>query len=424
MFSWLTRTYHLFFCTYHIPQREKQPLQHFIYILVIIWNIEWIIFFFYIAPTVNKPTLFLPTHFSLLLALSFIYWTFLWGNLNWRRTQFGFFTRGERKLWAKSLAAFWVVELVTIFAFVCIYFWMSWGPFVLLAHKFRPTKSGLVAEIILYTYMFYIIYILKIISKWNTHHSQLLGTFLVLILVSNLIWHDILIILFRNNLSAKTTGKWRHVSAASVVYALSNEWWAQHTLPSRSIFGWNTCFADLIQNCTPAQRLLPWTTIMYEQRLHLTLHQSAHRIGLPTSAYFHNFKYSSLHLPYPRRTGFIPKRFTMWQILVFLKIWHHLLMLIWWNLMVFRLRVRQQNSYNWLYACGFNTYCCFLIAVAIYTINLVPTFETFWRFRKYTLNIHKLLLLIEDYFNLYEENIYPNSLDYKKTFLFMINGRT
>lgn len=34
-------------------------------------------------------------------------------------------------------------------------------------------------------------------------------------------------------------------------------------------------------------------------------------------------------LAYPRRTGFVPKRISMWHLLVVLKMWHHLILVLW-----------------------------------------------------------------------------------------------
>ena len=400
-----------------------KPSQLIIAILIV-WNIEWLLLYTYISPSLNTPVLFNPNHLSFLAVISLIYWIFIWSNLNWRRTQFGYFSRGERKLWAKALAAFWVVEFVTIFSFVIIYFWLSWGPYTLIARKFKPMKSGLITEIILYTYIFYIAYILRITTKWNTYHMQLLGTMLVLILVGNLVWHDLLIILFRNNLTASTTAHWRHIRTSAVTFALSHEWWAQHILPSRSTFGWTTCFADLLNTNTAPEQIIPWSTLLYEQQQQLFTSPRAYNTTLIAHQTFQPIHLSTLHTIYPSRTGFIPKRFTMWQLLIFLKIWHHLLIVFWWNLMIYRLRSRQQTSFNWLYACTFNVYCCFFLAVLIYAVNTIPFLEVFFRYKKYTINNHKLLLITSKLYTFYEDNLFARTIDYKKTFLFLTHARS
>lgn len=315
------------------------------------------------------------------------------------------------------------MELVTVISFLLIYFWLSWGPIVLCAHKFRPTKSGLISELILYSYIFYIIYILKIITKWNTYHSQLISTFLIIILISNLIWHDLLILFFRANLDNHKTGKWRHINTSITIYTLSNEWWLQHSLPHRSAFGWTYCFYDAIINMEQPIPLLTENTTYYEQRLNLFLTPNTYLINLTPHLNFMPLLPNSLSLIYPTRLGYIPKRFTLWQLLIFLKIWHHLIILIWWNLMIYRLRTRQQTSYNWLYACAFNIYCCFILALLIYFINLIPIIEMFGRYRKYTWNLHKGLMSIADYLILHNDNHLPNNYDYKNTFIFNTHAR-
>jgi hypothetical protein len=295
---------------------------------------------------------------------------------------------------------------------------------MLILRKFKPTKSGLVAEMVIYTYMFYAAYILRIISKWNTYHTQLLGTLLVLILIGNLAWHDMLALLFRNNMTNATTARWRHIRTNAVTYALSHEWWAQHALPSRSMFGWTTCFADLIKDNQTPEYLQLWTTLLYEQQQQFYVTPQSYAAVLPSSKAFQYIHLSTLHIPYPRRTGYIPKRFSVWQLASFLKIWHHLLIVFWWNLMIYRLRSRQQTSYNWLYACNFNVYCCFLLALLIYIINIVPYLEVFSKYKKFVLNSHKFIVLCDKIIEFYEDNLISHTIDYKKSFLFLTNARS
>jgi hypothetical protein len=90
---------------------------------------------------------------------------FTWGMIGWRRSQFGRFTRGDRKLWAKGYAAFWVVEFVTILSFILVYLWMSWGPVPLTGRIIIFPRRGLLLEFIVYSYLLFLAYAAKMSVK-------------------------------------------------------------------------------------------------------------------------------------------------------------------------------------------------------------------------------------------------------------------
>jgi hypothetical protein len=99
---------------------------------------------------------------------------------------------------------------------------------------------------------------------------------------------------------------------------------------------------------------------------------------------------------YPRRVGFIPKRLAMWQLLLFLKMWHHLIILIWWSLYIYRTVARKSNSYGFLGSCEFNIYCCYIMALMVYFVYFAVFWESFFRLRPGVFNIHRFSLLVMD----------------------------
>jgi hypothetical protein len=91
----------------------------------------------------------------------------------------------------------------------------------------------------------------------------------------------------------------------------------------------------------------------------------------------------------------------MWEFLTFLKIWHQLLILLWWVLYIFRLNSRKTGSYPVLSAAYFSIYCCFIIAVTIYLINWMTVFEALLRFRPGVFSLVRARIMVEaafDYF--------------------------
>jgi hypothetical protein len=86
---------------------------------------------------------------------------------------------------------------------------------------------------------------------------------------------------------------------------------------------------------------------------------------------------------YVRKTGFLPKRISMWYMLVVIRIWHHFMLFIWWFFYLFRINIRKKNSYSLLSVCYFNVYCCFVLSLLIYLIQLLPIYENFFRFKPY-----------------------------------------
>ena len=101
--------------------------------------------------------------------------------------------------------------------------------------------------------------------------------------------------------------------------------------------------------------------------------------------YFVNSDYaardvSSMYF-YPRKVGFLPKRLSMWYMLVVIKIWHHFMLFIWWFFFLLRLVSRRKNSYSLLSVCSFNVFCCYLLAVLIYMFQLLPLYENYFRIK-------------------------------------------
>jgi hypothetical protein len=94
----------------------------------------------------------------------------------------------------------------------------------------------------------------------------------------------------------------------------------------------------------------------------------------------HNYDENNFY--YHKRICSPTKRIAMWTFLFFLKIWHHLMLFIWWFIYLIRLFSRKKNSYQLTSICLFNVYCCFLIIFFIYIYCLFPKLVIFFRFFK------------------------------------------
>jgi hypothetical protein len=98
---------------------------------------------------------------------------------------------------------------------------------------------------------------------------------------------------------------------------------------------------------------------------------------------------------YPTRLGYTPKRLAMWQILTVLKMWHHLVILLWWLLYIFRLAARKKNSYSFIAVCYFNVYCCYLLGIFIYMTYFAACWEIYLKIRPTNFSIQRFNLLFE-----------------------------
>lgn len=74
--------------------------------ILVVWFLEWAVVVEYFLGEYYRTFVIFPIRIPLILTLSILYWCYLWGMSGWRRTQFGRFTRGDRKLWAKGYTAF------------------------------------------------------------------------------------------------------------------------------------------------------------------------------------------------------------------------------------------------------------------------------------------------------------------------------
>ena len=383
-------------------RRHLNILPELSFCLLITWLIEWVIIINYLLDEWKRMPIFFPNKISLGLLVCIFYWLYLWGMAVWRRSQFGKFTRGERKLWAKAITSFWVVELVTAASFILIYFWLSWGPAPLVPRKFLVSRKGIILELVIYSYMIFLAYISKLSLKWNLWNFQLNISLLITLIFSYLLWKDLTLLLFRDNLYSHANAKWRNLRLTAVINTLSHEWWVQHLTGKRSV---NTSydafniaittpehpFTNLAPAITEYEHNLQITTISHDARvaaiyplLNLTIDFKTGYNPLNNAYLENNF--------YPRRTGYIPKRLAMWQLLMILKMWHHLIILLWWILYIYKLNFQKKTSYTIVGTCYFNIYCCFILALLVYSLYMMAFWEIFLKFKSNNFNLHRLIL--------------------------------
>jgi hypothetical protein len=84
---------------------------------------------------------------------------------------------------------------------------------------------------------------------------------------------------------------------------------------------------------------------------------------------------------YPCRAGYKPKRYSAWQFLTLLKIWHTLMLLIWWVLFIFKLKTFKKASFALIHAGYFNVFCCFIMSYFVYYILTLPYLECWLRMK-------------------------------------------
>jgi hypothetical protein len=366
-----------------------------------VWVLEWAIVVEYFLGEYYRTFIVFPIRIPLILTLSILYWCYLWGMSGWRRAQFGRFTRGDRKLWAKGYTAFWVAEFVTIAAFILLYFWMSWGPVAVVNRMVLFPRKGLLLEFIIYSYLIFLAYIAKLSIKWNLYNFQYVLALVIVAIFSLLLWRDVCMLLTRDPMVGNLGTHWRNVTLGSLVFTLSNEWWLQHALGSKHPY---LLYPDIMT-------VLSMKSPEVNKPLILNTYMMTHRVVRHSYNYHTGYSwtlpYGKLGVDplldimrkhsmfYPVRVGFVPKRLAMWQLLTVLKMWHHLIILLWWMLYLFRLGARKRNSYSFLSVCYFNVYCCYLLGLLIYCIYYAAAWEVYMRVRPTNFSLHRYNVLFE-----------------------------
>lgn len=370
-------------------------------ISIVIWGFEWGFILEYLCGDYYVSYIIFPFKITHLLIASIIYWAYLWGLVGLRRTQYGRFTRNERNLWVKGYAVFWIVELVTVFSFVLIFAWLSWGPLILVPRYFIVPRRGLLLEFIFYSYLIFLTYTAKLNMRWGLWNFQLLIALGVSASLSYLLWRDVLILWTRDNMLLFYGARWRNIKLTGLVYSLSHEWWLIHSLGNRSVnFKYGLLNNYFIAEKYPFINVTP--LMEYELNLWITKSYRNYRLKNMYLSCAHLFKLWNYYIDftivrgksyfYPRRVGFIPKRLAIWEFLVFLKMWHQLIIFLWWLLYIFRIKARKGGSYTILAICHFNIYCCYLFGLLIYLLSYFVLFELVLRLRPNVFSINRLLL--------------------------------
>lgn len=397
---------------------------------------EWLFFFYYLLKPLPSILIIFPKESCAVLLVAFVYWTFTWGVSVWRRTQYGRFTRGDRKLWVKGFASFWVFELVTISGLVLVACWMSWGPIVYIPRRFWFPKKGFIFELTIFTYIIWILYLMRFNVKWQTWKTQFFLTVFIVTMLSLLIWRDFLTIFFKEWVHPYNGTNWRFRKEIEVVYSLSFNWWIDCYvgLNRRNIASFYSPIEQILQLCKRKELSIHpflrsnyisfkeyevynwiymttqsywWDNIGYSLfSLNKNNHSYLYAITDPflfspkVTQNFENSINSYTSFFYPKKVGFLPKRIAMWFFLYFVKIWHHFMLFIWWFFYLLRLINRRKSSYTMLSMCHFNVYCCYIIGFWVYFYHELPFFHMFLKIKPGVQTRFQFTLLFNDIYEI------------------------
>lgn len=386
-------------------------------IFIFSWIIEWIIIFENCFFKNNYNFYFFPSKIPVLLIICFLYNIYIWGISCWRRTQFGKFTRGDRELWSKSFASFWIFEIVTILSIFLAACWLRWGPAMYVPRTFYIGKKWFYIELIYFSYIVWLLYLLKLTMKWNNWENQIFIVYFILFFITLIIWRDIIIIYGRDYFSIKNGGKWKINKNRTIWASFAPLWWflilinqVENDIDFQSnFFRLKYILKNFEKNnyfdiFSKDLNLIKLLKIKY---MPLTLNKSWELNSMPLNDYFstkykisytnfiENFFFSqgefTLHsnMFYERRIGHHSKRITIWTLLFYIRIWHHLMLIFWWFFFLIRLNERKKSSYNLLSICHFNLYCCFLISGLIYFYRYLPMYEIIFKLFKIKFEMQK-----------------------------------
>jgi hypothetical protein len=370
--------------------------------ILLVWFFEWLILIEYLLGEFWRSYIVFPIRIPFLLLVCWFYWLYLWAMACWRRTQFGRFTRGDRKLWAKGYTAFWVAEFVTILSFILIYFWLSWGPLPFIDRIIMLPRRSIIFEFIIYSYLIFLAYLAKLSIKWNLWRYHFGLTLIIVVIFSLLLWRDLCGMITRDPMLDNVGTRWRSIRLSILVYSIANEWWVDHMFyhchPTSRL-------ASLIGICDTDKKPFVHTVKTYRHLLNSRLVRYSYnlennfdwnlRAGLVKVDPLLNMMYKYERI-YPTRIGFIPKRLAMWQLLMILKMWHHLFILLWWVLYLYKLSARRKTSYPIVAVCYFNIYCCYILGLLVYSVYYAVTWETYLKIRLTNFSIHRAHILFEN----------------------------
>jgi hypothetical protein len=206
---------------------------------------------------------------------------------------------------------------------------------VLTPRQFLVSSRGFTLEIFIYSYLFFLVHVLRLSLSWGSLRFQVLVVLLILSFFVVLLWRDFAVFWGRDSYTTGGGFKWRYIRSSLVVFTLSQEWWISNFIGGRAS---GTLFPTLPAAFSalksPFQPLL--ASSIYEGSLQASYFGGSsylkHSGALANDCLFLQSSWA-----YPTRVGFLPKRFSLWQFLTFLKIWHHLVILLWFILYLFRL---------------------------------------------------------------------------------------
>lgn len=395
------------------------------FFLVLI-TLEWLYIFEYIYNFSSSFSVIAVFRLPIIIYVIFLFWMYIWIISSWRRSLYGKFTRGEKKLWFKGLTAFWVGELATIGGVFIAACWMSWGPSLLIHRHFFISRKSFFIELTLFSYIVWLIYFLKFSLKWYLWKTQFFFTFFIIILVNYLIWRDFLALYTREPINVFYGSRWKYVKLNSLVYTMDSMWWYERLLGKLKCFHLDMANFNINSYIEDKNSLIKKNLYLeYDRhvRLNSVFKSNLDQYLFPLNIFEikHNNQFYILdykidnyllsytdslftidsNLYYPRRIGFLSKKITMWYFLFILKIWHHLMLFYWWFLYLLKIYTQKKASYTWLSACYFNVYCCFLIAILIYIYQYLPYLELYLKFKpklKYRFEFRNILKLVLNYY--------------------------
>lgn len=435
-----------------------------VFLAIITWVVEWFFLFEYSFNYWSVSKLIFFFRPSVLLYVVLVFWLYVWGLAAWRRTLYGKFVRGDRKLWFKGLTSFWVGEVATIAGIFFAACWMSWGPLPLMPRHFLISKRGFLLEVTLFSYIIWLIYILRFSLKWYLWKTQFILTLFIILVSTYLLWRDFLTLFSREPLLTNYGSHWKYIKINSLVYSLDKWWWYTHHLGSthdisgifanlnvmvnNDLFDANFTKLPLLTEYEQ-NTFLPYMDkdkiftylfplkffklIPYDQFTLLTMEY-------PDLLGFYNYSATlDSAIFYPRKIGFLPKKLGMWYFMLTLKMWHHIMLYVWWFFYLARLLSLKKNSYSLVSMCYFNAYCCFLLAILLLIYQQLPILELYlkvkprplhWVYIKRT--IYNLVMYLYHLFffsSLFENNIlfnldtimFKSGFNYLENFMFKIS---
>ena len=317
---------------------------------------------------------------------------------------------GSDKLWNNKYFATWFIKITNLFIITILICWVYWGKEMIIWQLFHGPRNWFMFETAILFYISWILYLIRYFKCWDYLISWYILALFILLILFLLILRDFIMIWGRDSIYFKDSLTWKRIESDITIYLSTPHWLIQH------FFDYNKENINLFICATYNspfnidQNMLMFlkndvTIINYKKYNHPILIKSPewrekflilysllnnddflfknNDIFLKNKVdlYFLNssdFLYNWYFIPrlysmsdvilFPNRICYEIVTIFIWTLFLFLKLFCHIIIFIWWFNYVIYIKREKKFSYSFLSIFYFSIYCYLLISLLLFLI--------------------------------------------------------